>query len=199
MRTISIIIPCHNSEEFIKPLLLSFQALNLKDIGAEFIFVLDSCTDSTELMIIEYMKGLNYKIVEANVRAPGLARNIGMDTARGEYIWFVDSDDWIINPEVLQQVLPALELSQSGMAKIKFVSNFFSQEHYSMVWQYFFKSSILKKVRFNDKQNFEDNDFTKEILFINNQKNIPYLQIPSYFYNYCRPGSQTTKLRKSEN
>ena len=48
---ISIIIPCHNSEKFIKPLLLSFQALNLNEIEAEFIFVLDNCTDNTKLMI----------------------------------------------------------------------------------------------------------------------------------------------------
>lgn len=194
---ISIIIPCHNSEKFIKPLLLSFQALNLNEIEAEFIFVLDNCTDNTKLMIQQYMDLFNYTLLECTVKAPGLARNLGLRYAKGEYIWFVDSDDWIINPEVLQQALPAFNDPNCNMIQLKFVSNFFTKEHYSMVWQYIYRYSFIINFRFNDKQNLEDNDFSKEVIKANPQKNFPLLKIPSYFYNYRRPGSLTSKLREN--
>ena len=83
------------------------------------------------------------------------------------------------------------------MIQIGFTSNYFKMQHYSMVWQYIFKSELLKSARFNDKQNFEDNDFMKMVLMdIRKNVELPYLSIPSYYYNYNRPGSQTTKLRE---
>ena len=51
----SFIIPCHNLENYIKPLLLSLKALNLENLTHEFIFVLDDCTDNTESVIRYYM------------------------------------------------------------------------------------------------------------------------------------------------
>lgn len=195
---ISFIIPCHNVEKYIKPLLFSFQALNLEGINAEFIFVLDNCTDNTESLIRHYMYPLTYEIITADVRAPGLARNLGLNQANGEFIWFVDSDDWIINPEVLQQALPVFRnRPNDSILQLNFVSNFFKMQHYSMVWQYIFRYDLLKNIRFNEKQNFEDNDFSAEAINMNGKENIPYLNVPSYFYNYCRPDSQTTKLRES--
>ena len=55
------------------------------------------------------MSDLNYRIIKCNVHAPGLARNIGFNNSDSKYVWFIDGDDWIINPEILQQVIPILE------------------------------------------------------------------------------------------
>ena len=194
---ISIIIPCHNLEKYIKPLLLSFQALNLKDINAEFIFILDNCTDNTEQIIISEKRELDFKIIKCVAGAPGLARNVGLNNAQGEYIWFVDGDDWIINPEILQQALSYLREKQCNMIQLTFVSNFFNKQHYSMVWQYIFKHKFITDIRFNNKQNHEDNDFSKIAITLN-KNDIPLLKVPSYFYNYGRPDSQTMKLKKPE-
>ena len=67
-----------------------------------------------------------------------------------------------------------------------------------MVWQYIFRRKLIATLRFNNKQNFEDNDFSIKAINMNGKKDIPYLNIPSYYYNYCRPDSQTTKLRSSK-
>ena len=45
---ITIIVPCHNGEEYIKNLLVSFHLLNLQGLTYEIVFVLDDCTDNTE-------------------------------------------------------------------------------------------------------------------------------------------------------
>ena len=145
------------------------------------------------------MNSFNYKTIECDVRAPGLARNIGLQEAIGECIWFVDSDDWIIYPKVIQQILPAFKDPNCNFIQIKFVSNLFKKEHYSMVWQYIYRRSFIINFKFNDKQNLEDNDFSKEVIKANPQKNFPYFKIPSYFYNYLRPNSQTSKLREKRN
>ena len=142
------------------------------------------------------MNSFNYKTIECDVRAPGLARNIGLQEAIGECVWFVDSDDWIINPEILQQALPPFKNPSCNMIQLKFVSNFFTIEHYSMVWQYIYRRKLLTNIKFSSEQNFEDNEFSQKALEANQETDIPYLKVPSYFYNYLRPGSQTSKLRE---
>lgn len=194
----SIIVPCHNLENEIKNLLLSFHMLELKDITYEIIFVLDNCTDKTQKVIEHYMHDMEYKIIICSAGSPGLARNAGLDEVKGDFIWFIDGDDWIINPWVLQQIKNYFKNDfDENMIQIGFTSNYFKMQHYSMVWQYIFKSELLKEARFNDKQNFEDNDFMKMILMdVRKNVELPYLPIPSYYYNYNRPGSQTTKFRE---
>ena len=83
------------------------------------------------------------------------------------------------------------------MIQLTFVSNFFNKQHYSMVWQYIFKHKFITDIRFNNKQNHEDNDFSKIAITLN-KNDIPLLKVPSYFYNYGRPDSQTMKLKKPE-
>lgn len=196
----SIIVPCHNLESYIKNLLLSFHMLDLSKVSYEIIFILDSCTDKTEDIIHSYMEDMNYKIITCFAGSPGLARNHGIKLANGDYIWFVDGDDWIINPLVLLQAKTAFEKTKDIMIQIEFVSNYFKMQHYSMVWQYMFTKDFLQNFKFNDKQNFEDNDFMKDVLefYFDKYKKteITYLSIPSYYYNYLRPDSQTTKLRE---
>ena len=130
----SIIVPCYNLEKYIKNLLLSFHMLNLNNINYEIIFVLDNCTDKTEEIIKNYMFDMNYKIITCFVKSPGGARNVGYNVASGKYIWFVDGDDWLINPEVLQQVKALLEKEKEDVIQIAYTSNYFNIQHFSMVW-----------------------------------------------------------------
>lgn len=48
---LSVIIPCHNLEKYILPLLVSLNLQDLNNYDVEFIFVLDACEDNTESMI----------------------------------------------------------------------------------------------------------------------------------------------------
>ena len=51
------------------------------------------------------MTGWHYKILYSHTIYVGMARNYGLEHAKGEFIWFVDGDDWLINPEIVQQII----------------------------------------------------------------------------------------------
>lgn len=193
---ISIIVPCYNLAPYIKNLLLSFHMLNLKNISYEILFILENnIEDNTEEIIKEYMSDMNYKLLTSNGRTVGKARNVGLEVALGQYIWFVDGDDWIINPEVIQQVLSLFNSnSDESIVQINFVSNYFTMTHYSMVWQYIFKKDFLSNYRFGEMKYQEDNDFMMRVLTAYNKDSLVYLKVPSYYYNYFRHDSNTSKL-----
>lgn len=190
---ISFIIPCHNLQEYIRPLLYSLYTLNLDNIEGEFLFILDDCTDSTEAMIRNCMAGFNYTIIICRHHSCGLARNEGLDRARGKYIWFLDGDDWIIYPDVLQDVLPTMEKQNLDIIQLKFVSNHFNREYFSMVWQYIYRRETIGDLRFTEIQPNEDVVFNTSFFNINKIDKITKYSIPTYFYNYKRPGSNMSQ------
>ena len=92
---ISIIIPAYNVEKYLRECLDSCINQTLKDI--EIICVDDCSTDNSYKILEEYQqKDSRIRIFrqEQNNRQ-GTARNKGLEIATGEYVWFVDSDDYI--------------------------------------------------------------------------------------------------------
>ena len=194
---ISMIVPCYKLEPYIKNLLLSFHMLNLNNIDYEIIFVIEENNgDNTYDIITEYMKDMNYQILFSNGGTVGLARNVGLDAAQGDYIWFLDGDDWIINPDVVRWSLEQFKESNDNIIKINFASNFYKRTHYSMVWQYIIKRSFIDDLRFVSNKHYEDNIFIQALLRDYAGKNITFLDVPSYFYNYQRPGSLMYNLER---
>lgn len=92
---ISIIIPVYNAEHYIDVCMESVLNQTYKDI--EVILVNDASTDNSKEICFKYKENDNRVIVinkEVNEGA-GFARNAGIDIAKGKYIMFVDSDDYI--------------------------------------------------------------------------------------------------------
>lgn len=114
--------------------MLSFHQLNLENISYQIIFVLDNCKDDTQGVIEQYMQDMDCVIITCDVRSCGLARNIGLEHSNSKYIWFVDGDDWIIYPDVLQNCLATMETQNLDIIKLKYISNFYTLDYYSMVW-----------------------------------------------------------------
>lgn len=96
MVKISIIVPVHNSEETLYKCVSSLVEQTLEDI--EIILVDDCSQDASPELMADYQAQFPDMIrclyLKENIRQGG-ARNRGMDIARGEYIAFVDSDDFI--------------------------------------------------------------------------------------------------------
>ncbi|MDR3063739.1 MAG: glycosyltransferase [Methanobrevibacter sp.] len=91
---ISVIIPIYNSEKYLKDCLDSVTKQSLKDI--QIICINDGSTDRSLEILREYASNdSRFVIINQENKGAGVARNIGLDNATGEYISFIDSDDWI--------------------------------------------------------------------------------------------------------
>lgn len=103
MTKVSIIIPFNNVESYIRECLDSVLAQTLQEI--EIICINDASTDSSLDIVKEYMqKDSRIKLLETSKRlGQGYARNRGIEIATGEFIGFVDSDDFI-KPEMFEKL-----------------------------------------------------------------------------------------------
>ncbi|MFR2264579.1 MAG: glycosyltransferase family 2 protein [Clostridium sp.] len=91
---ISIIVPVYNVEKYLKRCIDSI--LNQSFTNFELILVDDGSTDNSGKIIDEYaIKDERIKVIHKENGGQGSARNRGLDIAKGNYIGFVDSDDWI--------------------------------------------------------------------------------------------------------
>ena len=91
----SIVIPCYNSEQFILRPLNSLKNQVYKNI--EIIVVNDGSKDNSEQIVLDFIKDnpkLDVKYRRIENSGPSTARNVGIELATGDYICFLDSDDY---------------------------------------------------------------------------------------------------------
>ena len=137
------------------------------------------------------MKNLPYKIILCNVQDPGLARNVGLDIATGEYIWFVDGDDWLLTRSFLQSLFDTMKKNNFSIVKMKYDSNDKNllDKELSTVWEYVIRRDFIGDLRFNkvdEKGGGEDNRFIDALLKQNNyDTKIPYFNDKFYYYYNC--------------
>ena len=94
MCKVSVIIPVYNTEKYLKECLDSIVNQSLEDI--EIICIDDGSTDNSLEILREYAENdSRFKIFSQENNGQGSARNYGLDVAKGEYIYFMDSDDFI--------------------------------------------------------------------------------------------------------
>lgn len=107
---ISIVVPIYNCENYLEECLESISSQTYRNI--EVLCVNDGSTDKSEKVIDKYIE-LDYRFKKINKPNGGLssARNLGMKQATGDYLMFVDSDDYIDKNACL---LVAQEISKQG-------------------------------------------------------------------------------------
>lgn len=92
---VSVIVPIYNTEKYLEKCLDTLVNQTLKDI--EIILINDGSPDNSEKIVKKYLKKYQDKIIyhKKENEGQGIARNYGIDIANGEFISFVDSDDYI--------------------------------------------------------------------------------------------------------
>ena len=94
MPLVSVIIPIYNTEKFL-PLCIS-SVLNQTLTDIEVLLVNDGSMDGSGKICDEYAcKDQRIQVIHTLNQGVSHARNQGLETAKGEYIAFMDSDDWI--------------------------------------------------------------------------------------------------------
>lgn len=157
---ISVIIPVYNVEKYLRECVDSVLAQTYSNF--EVILVDDGSTDSSPEICDEYAK-LDDRIRVIHRQNGGLsvARNTGLDDAKGEYVYFLDSDDWIVK-QTLQKVVE--KFSTPKVDVVFFDSNSFedSSKGYDIKQSYVRKNdygiddsfSMLKKLQNNKDFHF---------------------------------------------
>ncbi len=223
---ISIIIPVYNVEKYLQKCLDSVINQTYKNL--EIICINDGSPDNSGKILDEYAKKDGRVIVIHQENAGvSVARNKGLEIATGEYIAFVDSDDWL-EPECYELALNVLENDKEvdlvgynadiinsrndtnqdlqrnkNWFTLPFVGKFELSQKIAIrmcgaCWIYLFKASIIK----NNKLKFSNYKFSEDFLFIFEYfafvKNIYFLDKNLYNYNLA-PYSAMTKYSSTQN
>lgn len=110
---VSVIMPAYNSEKYIGK---SIESVLAQDYGKfELIIVDDGSKDGTKSIVEQYAKNdIRIKLLEQANQGVSVARNKGLDTATGEYVAFLDSDD-LWDADNLSVMVQAAECTKSGL------------------------------------------------------------------------------------
>ncbi|MBO8193285.1 glycosyltransferase family 2 protein [Streptomyces oryzae] len=108
MPKLSVIVPCHNVQEFAEDTLRSLA--NNASPATEFLLVDDCSTDATPEILDRWEQRLPQATVIRHEENKGIAqsRNSGIDAARGDFLTFLDGDDWY-GPGYLDELIRVIE------------------------------------------------------------------------------------------
>jgi glycosyltransferase EpsH len=213
---ISVIVPVFNVDINIRQCLDSIRAQTLEEI--EVILVNDCSTDTSGKICKEYaLKDTRFIVInnEINIRQ-GLSRNKGIDQAKGEYIGFIDPDDWIDN-DYYEKLYKAAKANHSDITKteqilinseglkerqskqnrniqngIKYnipLFLLFCYEHCTAIYKR--ELLINNNVRYPDIRNAEDDIFLLQLTYFANSISI----ISDTYYYYRQHSSSTVSIR----
>ncbi|MCM1115407.1 MAG: glycosyltransferase family 2 protein [Clostridium sp.] len=116
---ISVILPAFNREKFIEDSIAS--VLNQTYSDFELLVVDDGSEDSTVEIVERLMnKDRRIKLIKASHQGVSAARNLAIDNANGEFIFFVDSDDFI-HPDLLKTLMDKMADKDINMAFCRYM------------------------------------------------------------------------------
>ena len=117
---VSLVVPCFNSERYVEKCIRSIVAQ--LDLRIEIIAIDDCSTDKT-LSVLRALESEFEDLVVIALDENGgqaSARNLGIDTARGEFIAFLDSDDWYINEGTLAEWVACARAGEAELCTSNF-------------------------------------------------------------------------------
>ena len=195
MPKVSVIVPVYNVEKYIKKCLNALVNQTLQDI--EIIIVNDGSKDDSIKIIKDFIEKYPEKIVYLEKANGGLsdARNYGIPHAKGEYIAFLDSDDYV-ELNMYEDMYEIAQSENADMVECDFIWEYpnkskidtgelYHTKHEMLekirvvAWNKLIKRSILEKtnILFPKGYRYEDVEFTYKLL--------PYLEKVAFLKKPC--------------
>ena len=210
MPKVSVIMPVYNAEKYLAEAIESVLEQTFTDF--ELLLINDSSVDKSA-MICQHWSKKDKRIVclenNSEVHGPGPTRNIGLDYATGDYIYFMDADDWM-DESLLQCAVERMEetnadIVQFGaiyerddgkrseqyfwpgkdlLTKDEIKNDFFYywKENRNSLWMYLFRREKVKSIRFESIIIGEDISYIMDVLC--NAEIIAYIAKALYNYRY---------------
>ena len=218
MKAISFIIPAYNASQTVIRTMESILHTGIPSDSMEIIVVDDCSTDSTREVVNEYAKSHPQVLLlcQQQNHRQGAARNRGLSVAEGEYVMFVDADDYV--NVGLKDALNRIEQSNADVVFCKysimtfaqkevensipisekqvytgsdFCSNYYDTSVGNYVWAYIWRRKSLISINriFIEDRRYEDADWIQEVLFA--CKRIVFSKANVYIY-HCVNNNSTT-------
>ena len=219
MPTISVIVPVYNAERYLGSCLDSIIAQSFDDF--ELILIDDGSTDGSGVICDQYCtRDHRFTVIHQKNQGSSSARNRGLDICRGEYICFIDADDWVASDH-LENLYNTIQRNNADIASIAFYQNdrngnvtyvknkpsdlssktmikegLIGSLHAGVVLK-IFKAELIRNNRiiFPEYNYFEDMFFS--ICSLKNASTIAYSSKATYFYQY-NPNSQTNNTNATQ-
>lgn len=125
MKKVSIIIPVYNTAKYLRRCLDS--AKNQTYTNLEVICVDDGSTDGSEKIVDEYLDDERFVIIHKDNGGESSARNTGLLKSTGDYIGFMDCDDWI-EKDMYETLVEAIETNDVDMAAASWFKSYDDEE-----------------------------------------------------------------------
>lgn len=215
---VSVIIPVYNVEKYLHHCLESI--CNQTYPYLEIIVIDDESPDNSgKIADALATKDSRIKVLHIKNRGAAGARNVGLDSLTGDYVFFVDSDDWI-EPNTIEIMLKKLVDCGADIVQCQYVDEYKSQsinhicynqvERYSdeefiedmiphweniLIWNKIYKSQLFNGVRFIEGRCIDDEFFTYKV--VSNSSDIVIIQ--NYLYHYInRKSSAMGNVQKNK-
>ena len=218
MAKVSVIVPAYNVEDYIQNCLQSLISQTLTDI--EIIIIDDGSTDKTKEIISEFAQNdLRINLITQQNQGVSAARNAGMRIATGEYIGFVDSDDWI-DPDFYEKLYEAAKRHDADVSvasilkhkknyqkynvhynnskcantiqeKIKISEN--KNRRFFYVWNRIYRTSLIRNnnLTFPEGRLLEDIKFSMHAIYYANR----IVSVPKVKYHYVERSNSIIKSK----
>lgn len=218
---ISLIVPCYNIESYLRRCIESILSQTYGNL--EIILISDGSTDGTDEIIREYAEK-DTRIIPIFKQNSGVSdtRNRGLDIATGEYIGFVDGDDYI-EPEMYEILLKnALEcdadISHCGYQMVfpsrvdyyyntgkkviqnnkKGIRDIIVGDYVEPgIWNKLYRVDILKDLRMPSDIKINEDVIFNFYAFVNSQKSV-YEDLPFYHYILRKGSAATSKINQNK-
>lgn len=220
MKKVSVIVPIYNVENYLEKCLASIVDQTYENL--EVILVNDGSTDNSLEICNKYVEKNNWKLINKANGGLSSARNAGLNQMTGDYVFFVDSDDWL-ERTIIENLVYNLEnecadIAECGiywiyenksvqdceketqiMDKYETLQAYLLQTKkvHSAVWNKLYKRYIFDNLRFAEGRLHEDGFFMYQALY--KIKKYVLCNFSGYYYRQNRKGSIMSVTVKPKN
>ncbi len=215
---VSIIIPVYNVSDYVERCLNSVMAQTYTDLEC---VIVDDCTPDDSIskcqeIIDSYSGAIDFKIIHhGQNRGLSAARNTGINAAKGEYLFFLDSDDWI-SPDCINLMVKSIvqddsiEMVMGGIKRVGddmqwthflkkgvYTSNFIeyacSYRIYTMAWNKLLRADFIRNNNLFFKEGLLHEDILWNVQVACYLKKMVSIEDTTYFYLIREGSIQTNK------
>lgn len=214
---ISVIVPVYNVAEYLPRCMDSIIRNTYKNL--QIICVNDGSTDQS-LDILQHYAQLDSRITIINKTNGGLssARNTGLKEAIGEYIAYIDSDDWI-HTQYFEFLYRAAKEQHADMAICDYIRTtdenvlakdvhfhvvamsvnqmFSSFSTKAYVWRRLYKRTVVDQILFDESEKMEDSVYNTDVIRKKHDLNIVYVDAIMYAY-FIRANSLASRIQEDD-